>query len=115
MGLVDTLEGISWIVVLASFAVGFYESIQDFGEVTSVLDSIISSPTTTGLGFGIFAISLDTWTPCIPVSMLPWYLKWLSMPYFFAGGEFISTFLYLGLHFWFVCGCCWYLSCFTVA
>ena len=82
----DALESIAVIVILASLAVGFYESSNDLGEMTSLLDSAIEAPTTFGAGLVIFCLSLDTWTPGIPVESLPVYLQWLAVPYFFTDG-----------------------------
>lgn len=86
MGLGDALEGIALIVVLASLSVGFWESSQEIGELTVILDKAVEEPTTFGGGFAIFTISLDTWTPGIPVEMLPSWLQWISMFYWFAEG-----------------------------
>ena len=94
MGIGDILDIVCVIVVIASLCVGFYESSSDLGEMTSLLDDAIEAPTSFGAGLAIFTISLDTWTPGIPVGSLPIYLKWLAVPYFFAGGEYIPCLLY---------------------
>jgi len=86
VGAGDILENIALIVVIASLAVGFYESSQDLGEMTSLLDEAIEAPATFGSGLLIFTVSLDTFTPGIPVDSLPVYLRWLAVPYFFTDG-----------------------------
>jgi len=86
MSVGDTLENVAFVVIIASLLVGFYESSQDLGEMTSLLDDAIESPTTFGVGMAIWTISLDTWTPGIPIKSLPVWLQWLSIPYFFAEG-----------------------------
>ena len=86
MGVGDVLGNVALIVIIASLAVGFYESSNDLGEMTVILDEAIEAPTTFGTGLLIFTFSLDTWTPGIPVDSLPFYLKWLAVPYFFTDG-----------------------------
>jgi len=86
MSVGDMLESIALIVVLSSLAVGFWESSQNFGELTSVLDSVVADPTRSGLGLVIFTVSLDVWTPGLPVSMLPSWLQWIGWFYPFAEG-----------------------------
>ena len=86
MSVGDALESVAVIVIIASLAIGFYESSNDLGEMTSLLDSAIDAPSTFGAGLAIFTLSLDTWTPGIPVESLPIYLQWLAVPYFFTDG-----------------------------
>ena len=92
MGVSDVLESIALIVVIASLGVGFYESSSDLGEMTVLLDQAIEAPLSFGPGLLCFTVSLDTWTPCIPVTSLPVWLQWLAVPYLYAGGEYIPHF-----------------------
>jgi len=84
MGLGETIESIALCVVLASLAVGFYETSSQLGEITQVLENMVSRPTTFGFGAMIFLISMDIWTPGLPVSMLPWWLRWIEFFYWFS-------------------------------
>lgn len=92
MGLLDSVDKIILVVIIGSICVGFWESSSVLGEATEVLDQAIEAPTTFAPGLVIFVISLDTWTPGIPIDSLPWLLQWLSIPYFFAGGEYLPHF-----------------------
>jgi len=86
------LSDICLIVIIASLGVGFWEASSDLGELTELLDQAIDQPLTFGGGLAIFTISLDTWTPGIPVDTLPSWLQWVSIPYLFAGGNFLPHF-----------------------
>ena len=88
----DTIDKATLLLIIGTLVIGFWESSAALGELTTVLDQAIDDPLNFGIGLGVFTVSMDTMTPGIPVESLPFYLKWLTVPYFFMGGEFLPHF-----------------------
>lgn len=86
LGVADWVDTAALLIVASSLIVGFYEVSAQLGDIVQLLERSVVQPQRFGAGLFVYAISMDIWTPGLPVSMLPAWLQWVESFYWFSDG-----------------------------